>query len=1026
MRPRTVSFAILLAILGGMGNAMADELNHLRELFANPPREYTSAPLWVWNDDLTEEQIVSTLHDLASQNVRQAFVHPRPGLMTPYLSEDWFRLWKKALETAEELDMNIWIYDENSYPSGFAGGFVPEAMPEARGQGLTLEEVAEAPEWDEDILGVYALNGEDYTNVLYQIRVGSELPAGRYLIARVVQAKESPWFGGWTYVDLLRAGVTEKFLDITLGAYAREIGGQFGKRMPGVFTDEPHLRPAGQLHWTPDLRARIQERWQYDLVEYLPSLVQPVGDWRRIRYQYYQTLLDLFIARWAKPYYDYCEAHGLEFTGHYWEHGWPDTITAPDNMAMYAWHQRPAIDTLFNQYDEGVHAQFGNTRAVLELASVANQLGKKRTLCEAYGGAGWETRLEDMKRIGDWLYVLGVNTLDEHLSRISMRGARKADYPPSFSYHSPWWEAYHVPATYFARLSAALSHGKQVNEILVMEPTATAWMYQGEPAEPRENLGNSFQAFVVSLAQAQIEFDLGCESIIADHGSVDGKRFVVGERSYHAVVIPPLLENLTSATMDLLENFVRNGGIVYASTTAAPAFVDGVPSDRPDALSKMDTWKLLEDKAQLLHAGEHNVAETFRVRPAEDNQGILYHHRRQLGDGQLLFLVNTSLEHPARGSVLNSEGPAERWDLETGAIEPFAAASPEILFDLPPAGSLLLAWHSPEIKMAPVRRAEPGTALAATAPMDVRREKPNVLVLDFLDVTAGGETLDRIYYHHASEFAFQKHGLDNNPWDHAVQFKDNLVRMTFPADSGFTAVYHFTVDGPPPAGLRAVVERPDLYTITCNGQPLSATPGAWWFDKSFGVLDIAHVAKEGENTLTLAATPFTMLHEIAAVYILGDFAVDATDAGFHIAAPRPLTLAPWNTQGMPLYSDSVAYTQIYEIAEPAPAYRVELPDWYGSVAEVVVNGESAGYIWRQPWQRDLTGLIRPGANTVEVRVIGTPKNTMGPHFGNAAPGLAGPGHFRTAPETGPPPGAEYETIAYGLFAPFQLRPLSDE
>ena len=76
-------------------------------------------------------------------------------------------------------------------------------------------------------------------------------------------------------------------------------------------------------------------------------------------------------------------------------------------------------------------AQFGNTRAVIELASVANQLGRKRTLCEAYGGAGWETRLEDMKRIGDWLYVLGVNTMNEHLSRISMRGARKADYPPS-------------------------------------------------------------------------------------------------------------------------------------------------------------------------------------------------------------------------------------------------------------------------------------------------------------------------------------------------------------------------------------------------------------------------------------------------------------------------------------------------------------------------------------------------------------------------------------------------------------------
>ena len=110
MRPLLVALVAVLLIAGGLGEAMADDLNSVQRIFADPPREYTSGPLWTWNDDLTEEQIVSTLHDLASQNVRQAFVHPRPGLMTAYLSDDWFRLWKKSLETAEDLDMNIWIY----------------------------------------------------------------------------------------------------------------------------------------------------------------------------------------------------------------------------------------------------------------------------------------------------------------------------------------------------------------------------------------------------------------------------------------------------------------------------------------------------------------------------------------------------------------------------------------------------------------------------------------------------------------------------------------------------------------------------------------------------------------------------------------------------------------------------------------------------------------------------------------------------------------------------------------------------
>ena len=118
----------------------AADSSRVKALFKNPPREYSTGPLWVWNDMLTEEQIRDTLRDLAGQKVKQVFVHPRPGLMTPYLSADWFRLWKVALDEAERLDMNVWIYDENSYPSGFAGGWVPELMPESRGRGLAFRE----------------------------------------------------------------------------------------------------------------------------------------------------------------------------------------------------------------------------------------------------------------------------------------------------------------------------------------------------------------------------------------------------------------------------------------------------------------------------------------------------------------------------------------------------------------------------------------------------------------------------------------------------------------------------------------------------------------------------------------------------------------------------------------------------------------------------------------------------------------------------------------------------------------------
>ena len=78
----------------------------------------------------------------------QVFIHPRPGLITEYLSENWFELYQYTVEKGKELGMDVWIYDENSYPSGFAGGHVPDEMPESynQGQGLEMTKVEMLPD----------------------------------------------------------------------------------------------------------------------------------------------------------------------------------------------------------------------------------------------------------------------------------------------------------------------------------------------------------------------------------------------------------------------------------------------------------------------------------------------------------------------------------------------------------------------------------------------------------------------------------------------------------------------------------------------------------------------------------------------------------------------------------------------------------------------------------------------------------------------------------------------------------------
>ncbi len=262
--------------------------------------------------------------------------------------------------------------------------------------------------------------------------------------------------------------------------------------------------------------------------------------------------------------------------------------------------------------------------------------------------------------------------------------------------------------------------------------------------------------------------------------------------------------------------------------------------------------------------------------------------------------------------------------------------------------------------------------------------------------------------------------MDGNPWDGAVQFRDELITKKFGPQSGVEATYHFTIEEKVPAPLFIAIERPDLYSITCNGKPVSADEGSWWLDKSFGKVEITSAAKVGENKVTIKASPFTVYHELAAAYVLGDFSLKATDNGFTIVPDVVLVPGKWNEQGHPFYSAAVSYEQSFDIPQVSGKYCVWLAGWYGSMAKVAANGTLAGYIWHQPWECDVSEFVRKGKNEIEVVVTGTLKNTLGPHHAKSPPGLADPKSFKKTPASGPPAGTEYDTIAYGLFAPFEV------
>jgi len=1040
-----ISVIMLLFLLPfGCGKRPIQEgiqnLAEFKTLFADPPSDFRSAPLWDWNDKITEEGIDFQMKEFKKAGIGGVFVHPRPGLLTEYLSDNWFHLFDYTVQKGKELGMKVWIYDENSYPSGFAGGHVPAQMPDSyqHGAGLSLEIQQQLNMVITDVVAVVLKKTDDgFADITSTVNLERGKP-GTYYVFRKTYPDKSLWYGGFSYVDLLYKGVTEKFMDVTMTNGYEKNCADFGKTLPGIFTDEPNLEAAmskfSMLRWTPDLWDAFQQRWGYNLKVKLPSLIEETGNWKKVRHDYYELILELFVDRWAKPWSKYCDEKGLKWTGHYWEHGWPEPTHGFDEAAFYIWHQQPGIDMLGNRLDiAGLGGQFGNDRAVSELRSAANQAGRTRTLSETYGGGGWEMNFETQKRLVDWECVLGVNFVNQHLSYYSLNGVRKFDYPPSFSYHEPWWEHYKLMGDYIGRVCMAMSAGQQINQTLVLQPNTTAWMYYSRKVKNQkiDTIRDGFKNFVYRLEQKHLEYDLGSENVLKVLGSVKGHKLRVGERDYSLVVIPAEMENIDQPTFDLLQKYMENGGKVL-SFNRNISLVDGDESSKVNELSVKfpKQWIVAEslNDMAVLKLLTHN---DFTMNDQSGN-GMLYHQRRKLSDGQLLFVVNSHPLKKANAEVTVEGKYVSKLDLVSGKVYtyPAKAENGKVTFqiDLDPVGSaLFIVCNQKPTEPEYVPDSGVETAIENTGAVKIKRESDNILMVNYLDLKTAKSDKKDVYFMNALVGLFNENGIEmGNPWQHKIQYKkEYLVLDTlFKAGSGFEASYHFQINQNLSAAamksIRAVVERPELWKVSINGQSIEKTSGAYWIDKDFPVFAVGEFLKPGINTLTLNAPRMNILAEVMPIYLLGDFLVQPVKKGFEIAEGDISTLGSWREAGFPFYSQKVAYTENFSLAKKTGAsYKVKLKKWNGSVAEVLVNGQSAGLIAWQPYELDVTPFLKDGTNEIAIKVTGSLKNTFGFFYQQNDGWIFGPWSWNSAPDK-IPSASEYFLMDYGLMDKFVL------
>ncbi len=1016
-------------------------MNRILQGFPDPLKTYRPAPLWVWNDEMTHEQIDYQLEELAGHGFGGAFVHPRPGMVIEYMSDAWFDAWGHALKKAKELGLHLNIYDENSYPSGFGGGLVSSQCPEALQTLIRFEVVESAKEVRGNCISAFAVKEKDgkYTdavNVLEQPQEEWRNYGDKILAIVLEQPATSGWMAGYAYVDLMRPQVTETFLKTTHEQYYKHFGEDFGSTIQSIFTDELSVCTAedGRQNFSYWFAYEFKKRNGYDLEKHLPCIFTDVEgecfDYpaKKVRFDYYNTIHELLVENCIQKTSKWCEDHNVNWTGHYMEHLWPHVgeWTSPAMQSYYEYHQWPAIDMLLSNYlrSTPVHAL---THTIREVKSVANQFGKERIVCELYGAGGWDSNFEDYKRMGDWVLVNGINFISQHLTYCTLMGARKHDHPQSFDWREPWWDEYTLMNDYLGRASYLLSRGKMEQRVLVLNPSTTGYLCS--PAEEKGTMFSNpamdcikvpdmteFLNLCQKLSDLQWDYDLGDEYTLQRHGRpTDGKLEVV-KQQYSCIFVSGSMKNLLSSTVELLRTAAASGVKIIAVGTPG-CYVDGVWDE--------NTYKQLQEiwESAELDELDEKLASLLGRRIITTNpfpEGFAHMCRKLENGDEIWFFTNQAME-PYRTTLSLCGEDVKQMDLFTGDVKPMAYSVKDgwlsISVNLVRNQSLMLyvsaetsedagiSAHNEELACTACRSSQVAMKLMSILP-----DSENVLPVSYADYADE----KNVYVKRVCDRVFKDRGFASNPWDNKVQYRTNILdrNAEYGEGSGFTVTYYFNVDSIPEK-LEVVAEHPELCHLRINGKDVAWLPDTHWLDHHFGVTDITAWTVLGENQVEMVVDVFNVLMEVDTIYLKGNFGVEIHEGKWIITQEKEMTYGSWREQGHPFYSQAVNYQYRFTLQEVPEKALLDLTDYDAVVISLTVNEQYAGLLHADGRRaKDISAYLKDGENTVTLRVCGSFKNLLGPHFVRDR-GTAWPAMWKASPKY-LPDAEEFDLMDLGI------------
>jgi len=1008
------------------------------DLFAHPTAEYRGTPFWSWNSELNAAQLRRQIGLFQRMGFGGFHMHPRTGLATPYLGPEYMQSVRACVDEAKQRRMLAWLYDEDRWPSGFAGGLVT-CDPQHRAKQLlvttTPYSAEKAHSLSATLLGSYRVQlNADGTLASYQrlspaeiASASSSKDSGVIWYAYVETLKTGSWFNNQTYLDTLSPAAVARFIQVTHEAYRQLVGDEFGKVVPAIFTDEPRFTREAYLPkpdsrqdqvfpCTSDFAETFFAAFGFRFEDRLPEICWdlPAGQPSQARWCYHEHITQRFSQAYARTIGQWCDRYGLKMTGHMMSESTLNSQTEAVGEAMrsLSHFQIPGIDMLCDwfEYTTAKQAQ-----------SIAHQYGREAVLSELYGVTNWDFTFAGHLGHGNWQAALGVSVRVPHLAWVSMAGEAKRDYPAAIGWQSPWFEQYPLVEDHFARVNTLLTRGRPLVRVGVIHPIESYWLVRGpdvSTAEKRAALEKAFADVTQLLLFGLIDFNFISEALLPEQCTTGTAPLAVGKMRYDVIVVPSM-KTIRSSTLDRLEQFSQAGGtLVFAGQV--PDCLDTQPSERVQKLAAKAVRIPLE-KTPLLSA----VEGVRMIRAADINDAPaehLLHQLRQDGDDLCLFICNIQRETPYTAAIaIRGDWQITRYDTFTAKTSPIATqlvdgftrfnwhfdGNGSLLARLTPGGKHVAQLTWPKHDLHEISR--------LADPVSFTLSEPNVLLLDQAQWR-----------------------LNDGPWNEREEILrlDNLVRaqLGMAARSGYIAQPWTDSQPAPMLGTLAIklaidcqavvrspllaLEDPGETQIVLDGKPVPSAAGGHWVDEAIQTVALPHLSI-GRHELIISRPYTRKTMSVEWCYLLGDFGVEV--AGRHariVPMPRTLSFGDITHQGLPFYAGNITYHCQID-SDGATPLTLHAAHFAAALLTAAVDGQPIGPMAFHPYQVAL-GVLPAGTHTLDITAFGTRYNAFGQvHAPNKSLRWWGPDSWRFKDENW---AYEYQLKPSGiLVAPRLLR-----